>query len=89
MRRAHIKDSALAKAGRSKIEWAESQMPVLLQIRERFAKAHPLKGWRVACCLHVTTETAHLMLTLKAAARRSRCARPTRSPPRMILRPAS
>ena len=67
MRRAHIKDPALAKAGRSKIEWAESQMPVLLHIRERFAKAHPLKGWRVACCLHVTTETAHLMLTLKAA----------------------
>ncbi len=63
----HIHDPALAKAGKSKIDWAESQMPVLLQIRKRAAAAKPLKGFRVACCLHVTTETAHLMLTLKAA----------------------
>jgi len=62
----HIKDVSLAKAGRSKIEWAESQMPVLLQIRQRMARAKPLKGVRLACCVHVTTETAHLMLTLKA-----------------------
>jgi len=62
----HIKNVALAKAGRSKIEWAEGQMPVLLQIRKRFARTKPLKGVRLACCLHVTTETAHLMITLKA-----------------------
>ena len=67
MRSSHIKDAALAKAGRSKIEWAESQMPVLLQIRQDALKNKPLKGFRVACCLHVTTETAHLMLTLQAA----------------------
>jgi adenosylhomocysteinase len=62
----HIKDGSLAPAGRQKIEWAERQMPVLLQIRERAARTKPLKGIRLACCLHVTTETAHLMLTLKA-----------------------
>jgi len=62
-----IKDVSLAKAGRSKIEWAERQMPVLLQIRERVARTKPLKDFRVAACLHVTTETAHLMLTLQAA----------------------
>jgi len=64
--RGDITDAGLAKSGRAKIEWAETQMPVLLQIRGRMAKAQPLKGFRVACCLHVTTETAHLMLTLKA-----------------------
>jgi len=68
--RAHIKSAALAKAGRSKIEWAEGQMPVLLRIRSRVARAKPLNGIRLACCLHVTTETAHLMLTLKAAGAR-------------------
>ena len=65
--RHHIKNAALAPAGRSKIEWAEGQMPVLGQIRARAAKRRPLKGVRLACCLHVTTETAHLMLALKAA----------------------
>jgi adenosylhomocysteinase len=63
----HIKDLSLAPAGRSKIEWAEAQMPVLLQIRKDAARTKPLKGVRVAACLHVTTETAHLMLTLQAA----------------------
>ncbi|MBI4597933.1 MAG: adenosylhomocysteinase [Candidatus Omnitrophica bacterium] len=63
----HIRDPRLAASGRSKIEWAEGQMPVLLSIRQRAAKTKPLSGLRVACCLHVTTETAHLMLTLKAA----------------------
>ena len=62
-----IRDRSLAPAGLAKIEWAEHQMPVLLQIRERVAKTKPLSGFRVACCLHVTTETAHLMITLKAA----------------------
>ena len=63
---AHIADARLARTGRSKIDWAEAQMPVLLQIRARVAKSRPLRGVRLACCLHVTTETAHLMLTLKA-----------------------
>ena len=71
----HIRNPALAKAGRSKIAWAENQMPVLLQIRARVARTKPLKGLRIASCLHVTTETAHLMLTLKAAgARLALCA---------------
>ena len=65
-RRVHIKNPALASAGRSKIEWAEGQMPVLSQIRQRMGRTKPLKGMRLACCLHVTTETAHLMLALKA-----------------------
>jgi len=62
----HVRDLSLARAGASKIGWAESQMPVLLHIRQRMARTKSLKGFRVACCLHVTTETAHLMLTLKA-----------------------
>ena len=63
----HIRDARLAASGRSKIEWAADQMPVLLNIRDRVSRTKPLKGVRVACCLHVTTETAHLMMTLKAA----------------------
>ena len=66
-RSSHINNPGLARSGRSKIEWAAGQMPVLLQIRERVNRTKPLKGIRLACCLHVTTETAHLMLTLKAA----------------------
>src|SRR5947199_6270407 len=61
-----VKDIALAAEGRLKIEWAEQSMPVLRQVRERFAKEQPLKGRRLGACLHVTTETAVLMLTLKA-----------------------
>src|SRR5437762_13277523 len=61
-----VKDLALAAAGRLRIEWAEQSMPVLRQIRERFTKEQPLKGIRLGACLHVTTETAVLMLTLKA-----------------------
>ncbi len=61
-----IKDIGLAKKGRLKIEWAEKEMPVLRSIRERFSKTRPLKGIRIAACLHVTTETANLMDTLKA-----------------------
>jgi len=61
-----IKDIKLADKGRLRIEWAEQNMPVLRLIRERFRKQKPLKGLRVACCLHVTTETANLMETLKA-----------------------
>jgi adenosylhomocysteinase len=61
-----VQDLALAAAGRLRIEWAEQSMPVLRQVRERFAKDQPLKGTRLGACLHVTTETAILMLTLKA-----------------------
>src|SRR5437773_5321669 len=61
-----VKDIAQAAAGRLKIEWAEQSMPVLRQVRERFTREQPLKGIRLGACLHVTTETAVLMLTLKA-----------------------
>ncbi len=61
-----VKDMKLADGGRLKIEWAEREMPVLRQIKERFAKEQPLKGMRVSACLHVTTETANLMKTIQA-----------------------
>lgn len=61
-----VKDLSLAEHGKLRIEWAEQDMPVLRTIRKRFAKQKPLKGIRLSCCLHVTTETANLMLTLKA-----------------------
>ena len=60
-----IKDLSLAEGGRRRMDWAEREMPVLRQIRERFAKEKPLKGLRVSACLHVTTETANLMVTLQ------------------------
>lgn len=62
----HIKDKALAGKGKLRIEWANRDMPVLGLIRERFQKEKPLKGANIAACLHVTTETANLVLTLKA-----------------------
>ena len=62
----HIKDIKLADEGRRRIEWAEREMPVLRQIKSRFEKQKPLRGVRAGCCLHVTTETANLMITLKA-----------------------
>src|SRR3972149_5258177 len=61
----HVKDISLAKKGKLRIEWAEKDMPVLRLIRERFAKEKPLKGYKLAACLHVTTETANLMRTLR------------------------
>jgi adenosylhomocysteinase len=61
-----IRDIDLAEKGRLRIEWAEQNMPVLRLIRKRFKKDRPLAGVRVAACLHVTTETAMLMETLKA-----------------------
>lgn len=61
----HIKDISLAEQGRLKIEWAERHMPVLLMIRERFSKEKPLQGVKISCCLHVTSETAALVRTLK------------------------
>ena len=63
--KADVKNLALAASGAIRIEWAERDMPVLRLIRKRFAKEKPLKGIRVAACLHVTTETANLALTLK------------------------
>ena len=61
-----VKNADLSPGGRHRIEWAEQEMPVLRQIRERFAKERPLQGLKVAACLHVTTETANLMRTLQA-----------------------
>ncbi len=61
-----VRSLDLATGGRLRIEWAEHDMPVLRQIRERFAKEKPLKGIRMAACLHVTTETANLVHTLQA-----------------------
>jgi adenosylhomocysteinase len=60
-----VKDINLAKKGKLRIEWAAQEMPVLKSIAERFRKEKPLKGFRLAACLHVTTETANLMETLK------------------------
>lgn len=59
-----IKDAKQAEGGRRRIDWAEREMPVLRQIRERFKKEKPLKGMRMSACLHVTTETANLARTL-------------------------
>lgn len=64
--RGDVKDRSLAEQGRSRIAWAGASMPVLAQIRERFAQKRPLRGVRIGACLHVTTETANLMLTLQA-----------------------
>ena len=61
-----VADLGLAPAGESRIAWAGGQMPVLARIRERFAEERPLEGVRVAACLHVTAETANLMLALAA-----------------------
>ena len=61
-----VKDLALAPKGKQRIEWAAREMPVIEQIRERFAKEQPLAGIRLVACCHVTTETANLAITLKA-----------------------
>src|SRR5947208_4949365 len=65
-KRFDVKDLALAAEGVRRIEWADRQMPVLAAIRERFEREQPLASYRVSACLHVTTETANLMRTLKA-----------------------
>src|SRR5919202_6022598 len=62
-----IKDLKLADEGKRRTEWAERSMPVLRQIRARFSREQPLKGIKLSACLHVTTETANLMQTLRAA----------------------
>jgi adenosylhomocysteinase len=61
-----VRDLALADEGRRRTEWAERSMPVLRLLRERFAKERPLAGRRLSACLHVTSETANLAITLKA-----------------------
>jgi len=60
-----VKDLALAGKGKDRIEWAQQSMPVLQLIRERFQKEQPVKGIRISACLHVTTETANLAITLR------------------------
>ncbi|MBL7123323.1 MAG: adenosylhomocysteinase [Actinobacteria bacterium] len=60
-----VKDINLAGEGKNKIEWADNEMPVLLDIRKNFSKSKPLGGVIVGACLHVTSETANLMITLK------------------------
>ncbi len=61
-----IKDLSLAEQGMRRIEWADREMPVLRRIRERFERERPLAGIRISACLHVTTETANLVRTLRA-----------------------
>ncbi|MDP3804088.1 MAG: adenosylhomocysteinase, partial [Candidatus Omnitrophota bacterium] len=60
-----VLDLGLAKKGKLRIEWANEYMNVLQLVRKHFKKEKPLKGLKVACCLHVTTETANLAFTLK------------------------
>jgi len=62
-----VKDLSLAKAGKLRIEWSESRMPVLVALQEKYRKTKPLKGYRIAGCLHVTKETAVLVKTFVAA----------------------
>ncbi|MFX0168255.1 MAG: adenosylhomocysteinase [Candidatus Hodarchaeota archaeon] len=62
-----IRDLGLAEQGRKKIDWAESQMPVLMKLRQKYANTQPLKGMRISGCLHVTKETAVLVETFVAA----------------------
>ncbi len=61
-----VKDLGLAAEGKKRIEWADKDMPVLAMVRERFAKEKPLAGYRMAACLHITTETANLARALQA-----------------------
>jgi adenosylhomocysteinase len=60
-----VKDISQAETGKRRIEWANQQMPVLQLIRKRFIKEQPLKGVRMSACLHVTSETANLAITLR------------------------
>ncbi|HQL53459.1 MAG TPA: adenosylhomocysteinase, partial [Phycisphaerae bacterium] len=64
--RCDVTNLNLAAEGRKKILWADRDMPVLALIRQRFEKQKPLKGIHMGCCMHVTSETANLMRTLKA-----------------------
>src|SRR6184192_4004828 len=66
MSKSDVKDPTLAGKGVTRIEWAARDMPVLRSIRHRFERERPLAGIRLAACLHVTSETANLAITLKA-----------------------
>lgn len=68
-----VKDLSLADQGKLRVEWAMREMPVLKQVAERFVREKPLQGLRLAACLHITTETAALMMTLKAGGAQVRC----------------
>ena len=61
-----VKDLTLAFEGKKRIEWADNNMPVLKEIRKRFEKELPIKGKKMAACLHITAETGNLARTLKA-----------------------
>ena len=61
-----VKSLSLAKKGKLRIEWASEYMPVLAIVKKKFTQGQPLKGVKIACCLHVTTETANLMIALKS-----------------------
>ena len=65
MKNYDVKDLSLAQEGRLRIEWANKEMPVVRLIKERFGREKPLAGVRISACLHITTETANLALTLK------------------------
>ena len=65
LKKGDVKDLSLAEAGKRKIEWAHQHMPVLESIRKRFVKEQPLKGLRISACLHITSETANLAVTLR------------------------
>ena len=82
-----VRDLSLAKAGVNRIQWAEREMGVLRIIRERFAREKPLQGLRMAACLHVTTETANLAITLKEGGPTWPCAPAIRSAPRTMWPP--
>ena len=71
-----IADPTLAEEGRRRIAWAARRMPVLAAIGERFEKERPLEGIRVAACMHVTTETANLMLALRSGGASTSLSRP-------------
>ena len=62
-----VRDLSLAEEGRRRIDWAESRMPVMMALKEKYAETKPLAGYRIAGCLHVTKETAVLIRTLRAA----------------------
>ena len=62
-----VKDLKLNKTGRDRVEWAYKDMPVLQEINKNLSKKKPLKGINISACLHVTTETANLLITLKNA----------------------
>src|SRR6056297_1962614 len=67
MTKGDIRDKLLRKEGKKRIQWALNRMPVLEIIRDRFRKQKPLKNLNIGACLHITTETAALAITLKAA----------------------